>query len=92
MSTGPARLAGTLLVAWLAGGGQSPSPLPLDKPKSPVVAVVGCAAASPEPHIWILSAPARFRVQSQGSHLRTEQRWPSHSGRTRISDRRRRFR
>jgi hypothetical protein len=65
MSAGPARLASALLVAWLAGGGQSPSPLPLDKPKSPVVAVVGCAAASPEPHIWILS---RAGARSESDH------------------------
>ena len=61
MSTGPARASQRALLRSrrLPAAASAPPPLPWDKPKVPLVAVVGCAAASPEPHIWILSAPGR---------------------------------
>jgi hypothetical protein len=36
-------------------GSQAPQPLPSDRPRSPIVIAIGCAAEGPAPHVWVLS-------------------------------------
>jgi hypothetical protein len=61
----------TLLGAGLgAAGVQTPPPLPVERPRSPVVVVVGCASESAEPHIWTLSR-ASTRTESDRPGLTT---------------------
>jgi hypothetical protein len=50
----PAFAGAVLATATMAAGAQTRLP-PGDKPRSPVIVVVGCALKSAQPHIWTLS-------------------------------------